>query len=78
VNFEENPSLLKEKKNVKRTVGLINHAIELAKPIEGKKKKKKKKLKKKKKKKIKLMQNKTTCIFDGYRKFTFMINNHKN
>jgi len=43
-----------------------------------KKKKKKKKLKKKKKKKIKLMQNKTTCIFDGYRKFTFMINNHKN
>jgi len=44
VNFEENPSLLKEKKNVKRTVGLINHAIELAKPIEGKKKKKKKKI----------------------------------
>jgi len=53
VNFEENPSLLKEKKNVKRTVGLINHAIELAKPIEGKKKKKKKKNKKKKKKKKK-------------------------
>jgi len=33
VNFEDIRPLLKEKKNIKRTVGLINHAIELTKTI---------------------------------------------